>query len=251
MQVLTVQPGARNVGLVVGSERAVLVDAGHDPAQGRRLAARVREVTDRPLAAVVLTHGHAGHAGGRAGLAGVPAIAHESVAAGGPAAEDAGAPAGRQPAVGTGTVDRPIAVATAVDLGGRRVEIVHLGRGHTGGDLLVVVPDAGVVFAGDLIDATGGPWFGPDSFPHEWPATLDGLIGLLTATGRAVPGHGAEVDREFVFEARGRVAAVSGEITRLAGLGVPADQAAARGDWALPVERLAGGLAAGYAQLGR
>ena len=85
MQVLTAQPGARNVGLVVGSERAVLVDAGHDPAQGRRLAVRVREVTDRPLAAVVLTHGHAGHAGGRAGLAGVPAIAHESVRAGGPA----------------------------------------------------------------------------------------------------------------------------------------------------------------------
>ena len=48
---------------------------------------------------------------------------------------------------------REVAVASALDLGGRRVEIVHLGRGHTDGDLVVVVPDANVIFAGDLIES--------------------------------------------------------------------------------------------------
>jgi glyoxylase-like metal-dependent hydrolase (beta-lactamase superfamily II) len=105
-----------------------------------------------------------------------------------------------------------IAVATAFDLGDRRVEIAHLGRGHTDGDLLVVVPDADVVFAGDLLESAGPPSFGPDSVPDEWPATLDGLIGLMTATTLAVPGHGEPVGREFVFEQRGRIAAQAADM---------------------------------------
>ena len=85
---------------------------------------------------------------------------------------------------------REIAVATAIDLGDRRVEIAHLGRGHTDGDLVVVVPDADVLFAGDLIESAGPPSFGPDSVPDEWPATVDAVIGLMTAATLAVPGHG-------------------------------------------------------------
>ena len=113
---------------------------------------------------------------------------------------------------------REIVVATAVDLGGRRVEIAHLGRGHTDGDLVVVVADADVVFAGDLIESAGPPSFGPDSVPDEWAGTLDGLIGLMTAKTIAVPGHGEPMGREFVFEQRGRIAMQAAE---LAGPAVP------------------------------
>ena len=95
----------------------------------------------------------------------------------------------------------------ALDLGDRRVEIAHLGRGHTEGDLVVVVPDADVLFAGDLLESAGPPSFGPDSVPDEWPATLDAVIGLMTATTVAVPGHGEPVGREFVFEQRGWIVA--------------------------------------------
>ena len=98
-------------------------------------------------------------------------------------------------------------MATAFDLGGRRVEIAHLGRGHTDGDLVVVVPDADVVFAGDLIESAGPPSFGPDSIGDEWAGTLDGLVGLMTERTVAVPGHGDPVDRQFVFTQRGEVAA--------------------------------------------
>ena len=74
-----------------------------------------------------------------------------------------------------------------------------------------MVPDADVLFAGDLIESAGPPSFGPDSVPDEWPATLDAVIGLMTAATLAVPGHGEPVDREFVFEQRGRIAAQAAE----------------------------------------
>ena len=76
---------------------------------------------------------------------------------------------------------------------------------------MVVVPDAEVLFAGDLLESAGPPSFGPDSVPDEWPATLDAVIGVMTATSVAVPGHGEPVGREFVFEQRGRIAAQAAE----------------------------------------
>jgi glyoxylase-like metal-dependent hydrolase (beta-lactamase superfamily II) len=91
------------------------------------------------------------------------------------------------------------------------VEIAHLGRGHTDGDLVIVVPDADVLFAGDLLESAGPPSFGTDSVPDEWPATVDAVIGLMTATTLAVPGHGVPVGREFVFEQRGWIAAQAAE----------------------------------------
>ena len=174
------------------------------------------------------THWHYDHAFGLAGFAGRQTVAHESVRArlaspeAAAEADRLGFDAEHAPTRGPGSGGR-------VDLGGgRRVEVAHLGRGHTDGDLVVVVPDADLVFAGDLIESAGPPSYGPDSFAHEWPATLDGLIGLMTATHPRGAGHGEPVDREFVFEQRGRIAAVSAEITRLAGLGVRVEDAEER-----------------------
>ncbi len=256
---LVAEPASVNLALVVGSDAALLVDAGSSPAQGRAVGAAVADLTDRPLIAVVATHWHYDHAFGLAGLVGaksgsgsddVQTIGHESLRSRLASAEAAELAA----ELGFSADDlsaptREIALAAALDLGGgRRVEVAHLGRGHTDGDLLVVLPDADLVFAGDLIESAGPPSYGPDSFPHEWAATLDGLIGLMTRSTRAVPGHGETVDREFVFGQRGRIAAISGEITRLAGLGVPFDEAESRGEWALPFDAVRDGLAVGYAQ---
>ena len=253
VHLLVAEPASVNLSLVVGSDKAVVVDAGSSPAQGRALRAAVGAVTDRELRAVVATHWHFDHAFGLAGFDGVQTVAHESVRSR-LASEDAAEGAARLgfSAAELALPTRELALAAAFDLGGgRRVEVAHLGRGHTDGDLLVVVPDADLVFAGDLIESAGPPSYGPDSFPHEWAATLDGLIGLMTSTTRAVPGHGEPVDREFVFGQRGRIAAVSGEITRLAGLGVPVEEAESRGDWALPFSSVRPGLAAGYSQARR
>ena len=213
--VAVAEPEAVNLGLVVGSERALLVDTGSSPAQGRALRESLAAITDVALAAVVVTHWHYDHAFGLAAFADLETIAHESVAerlrSTGASAEADGL--GVDPAE-LALPTRNIVVAAALDLGGRRVEIAHLGRGHTEGDVVVVVPDADLVFAGDLIESAGPPSFGPDSVPDEWAGTLDGLIGVMTARTIAVPGHGDPVDREFVFEQRGRIAAQAGGALR-------------------------------------
>jgi len=206
------EPESVNLGLIVGSRGALLVDTGSSPAQGRTLRSSVGTVTDRPLTAVVVTHWHYDHAFGLAAFPDVPKIAHESVRSRLLSAE-AAAEAERlsvdphelgQPSVG-------LAVATALVLGERRVELAHLGRGHTDGDLVIVVPDADLLFAGDLLESAGPPSFGPDSVPDEWPATIDAVIGLMTAATLTIPGHGEPVGREFVFEQRGWIAAQAAE----------------------------------------
>jgi glyoxylase-like metal-dependent hydrolase (beta-lactamase superfamily II) len=206
--VAVAEPESVNLGLIVGSQRTLLVDTGSSPEQGRTIRAALASVTDLPLTAVVVTHWHYDHAFGLAAFADVPRIAHESVQVRLSSAETAAE--ARRLGLDAEELGRPnveIAVAMALDLGDRRVEIAHLGRGHTEGDLVVVVPDADVLFAGDLLESAGPPSFGPDSVPDEWPATLDAVIGLMTATTVAVPGHGEPVGREFVFEQRGRIAA--------------------------------------------
>src|SRR4030042_881544 len=67
--------------------------------------------------------------------------------------------------------------------------------GHTTNDIVVVVPDAGVLFAGDLIEESSPPYF-QDSYPLEWPDTVVALLEM--AQGPVVPGHGSVVDRAFV-----------------------------------------------------
>jgi glyoxylase-like metal-dependent hydrolase (beta-lactamase superfamily II) len=91
--------------------------------------------------------------------------------------------------------DHTLTIAADVDVGGRLVELRYLGRGHTDGDIVVRVPDADVLFAGDLLENGATPWFG-DGYPIDWPATVDRLRSL--ATGVVVPGHGAESDRSLV-----------------------------------------------------
>ena len=80
------------------------------------------------------------------------------------------------------------------DAGGRRIELRHLGRGHTDNDIVVIVPDADVLFAGDLVEAGAPPFFG-DGYPIEWPATVERMVELVT--GAVVPGHGDVGDRGF------------------------------------------------------
>jgi glyoxylase-like metal-dependent hydrolase (beta-lactamase superfamily II) len=82
-----------------------------------------------------------------------------------------------------------------VEVGDRQLELRYHGRAHTDGDISIEIPDADVLFAGDLVEEGAPPSFG-DSFPLEWPGTVERLLPL--ATGAVVPGHGLIGDRAFV-----------------------------------------------------
>lgn len=208
-----------NVTLVVGDGAALLVDTLSTDAQARELGAAVRAVTPHPYT-LVNTHHHFDHCFGNAVLAG-PVWAHEETAA--LLAEQAtalqrrwyGQWAATDPELADGlaavTVRAPehtVHRRATLQVGGRTVVLRHLGRGHTAGDLVVHVPDADVLVAGDLVEESGAPDF-EDAYPLEWPETLVALR-RLTGTGTAVvPGHGDVVDRGFVAAQHDQLAALA------------------------------------------
>lgn len=91
--------------------------------------------------------------------------------------------------------DRTFARQADLDLGGRAVQLRHLGRGHTDNDIVVIVPAAGVLFAGDLLENDAPPSFG-DSYPIAWAETVrESLLPILPDV--VVAGHGRPAGRDF------------------------------------------------------
>jgi cyclase len=84
------------------------------------------------------------------------------------------------------TIDDSMSIYQAVNGGGREIQIIHMGRGHTGGDVVVFLPEEKIVFTGDLM-VPFIPFMG-DAHVDEWPATLDKLKALDFDT--LLPGHG-------------------------------------------------------------
>ena len=86
-----------------------------------------------------------------------------------------------------------------IEIGGRRLELRWLCRGHTDNDLVIRLPDAAVVFSGDLLENGAPPWTG-DGYPLDWPVTVEAILALATGPTpvAVVPGHGAVGDRIFV-----------------------------------------------------
>ncbi|MFC5265721.1 MBL fold metallo-hydrolase [Kribbella qitaiheensis] len=259
-----------NVGLVVGSEGALVIDTRATTAQAEELLAEIRKLTDAPVRWVVNTHAHFDHTFGNGVFADATSYAQENAAAAlaerGPALQqhyrDNPAPDPQYPEIAAEVIaglaatkivaiDNTFAVAKVIDLGDRRVELLHLGNAHTDGDLVVVVPDADVYFVGDLLEESAPPSYGDDSFPLEWPDTLDRLIGLLTATSKVVPGHGAVVDAEFARDQAGDLGTVANTISGLHHNGTSLEAALAHtDDWPWPVTHVEQAVRRGYAVLG-
>ncbi|MGO4256795.1 MBL fold metallo-hydrolase [Marmoricola sp. RAF53] len=252
---------------VVGGERGlVVVDTNASSAAARATLADLRRLSTGQVIAAVNTHVHFDHTFGNAVLAaeGAELVAHEEAAAALPehsATIRAEAAAETDPRFDDWTATelavptRTFSSALTLDLGDRVLELIHPGRGHTAGDLVVRVPDADVLLAGDLVEEsaqrTAVPGFGADCFPMEWPTSLDLALTLTTASTVVVPGHGAPVDRDFVHEQRAAIGVVAETIRDLAGRGVPVGQALEAGDWPYPREELAHAVRRGYEHLPR
>ncbi len=248
-----------NVGVIGGARGLVVVDTLASTALAREIVAGVRGLGG-PVVEVVNTHWHFDHSFGNHLLRqeyAAPVTAHEDAAA---ELARRGEEVRAHAAVegGTAIAETPLAVpdrtfssALALDLGDRQVELIHPGRGHTAGDLVVRVPDADVLLAGDLVEESGPPAYGDDSFPMDWPLSLDLVLGLLSPGSVVVPGHGAPVGRDFVLEQRSAIGVVAETIRDLAGRGVPVAEAPAAAEWPFPAERLGEAVRRGYEQLPR
>jgi glyoxylase-like metal-dependent hydrolase (beta-lactamase superfamily II) len=252
-----------NVTLVEGEAGLLVVDTHASLEAGRAVLADVRRISTRPIVALVNSHEHFDHTFGNAAFletGAVPVIAHETAAANTLAAgeHEQRSERTRSDPRGHEVIETPIVPADttfssviAVDLGDRAVELVHPGRGHTGGDLVVRLEDADVLLAGDLVEESGFPSYGDDSYPLEWPWSLDLVLELVGPDTVVVPGHGAPVDREFVQEQRSAIGVVAQTIRDLAGSGVPLDQALESTEWPYPREHLADAVRRAYEQLPR
>ena len=112
-------------------------------------------------------------------------------------------------------------------IGGREIRLLYLGRGHTDTDVVVYLPRERIVASGDLMESQIS--YMGDSYPDEWPATLDRLRAIDFDT--VMPGHGV------VFKGKTKIEAFEGyvrEVTRQANefrkQGLTAEQAAAKID---------------------
>jgi glyoxylase-like metal-dependent hydrolase (beta-lactamase superfamily II) len=251
--------------VIRGSDGLAVVDTRSSPQQADEIRADLRELGNSPVRCVVNTHAHFDHSFGNQSFGpnsdiNVPIYGHVRVPAHLEAYERpllAGwIGRGEEPAEEwRAVVITPPTVLVgerhALDLGDRTVDLLHLGRGHTDNDLMLHVPDAAAWLVGDLIEESGPPYYGPESFPLEWPVTVAHLLVLLDPGEVLVPGHGGPVDQAFVEAQHGQLAEVANLIRDLHDAGVPLSQAADEGgeDWPFPVDGLADAIEAGYAQL--
>lgn len=222
-----------NVGLVVGADGALVIDTRATTEEAEQLREHIRELTDVPIKWVVNTHAHFDHVAGNSVFTDATVHLHENAAA-------------EEKLAGT-----TFAVAKVIDLGDRRVELLYVGNGHTSGDTVIGVPDVNVFFLGDLLEESAPPSYGEDSFPLEWPDTIQSAIGMMTADAKIVPGHGAVVDVEFATDQAMDLGKVANTISTLHHAGTPLDKALEHTeDWPWPVDKLQDAIRRGYQALG-
>lgn len=193
-----------NVGAVAGDGGVLVIDTRSHRGEAAELVADLAELDAGPVRWVVNTHCHFDHSFGNASFASSELWGHTRCAA--ELRDNAAshrAAARRYLPHAAAEIDATKVVPptrvlddhAVIDVGSRAVELRHLGRGHTDGDVVVLVPDAGALFAGDLLENGAPPTFGDDAYPLDWPGTAARLA--VAAAGPVVPGHGPVADRAF------------------------------------------------------
>ncbi|OBI42614.1 fumarylacetoacetate hydrolase family protein [Mycobacterium sp. E796] len=221
--------GWSNAGLIAGDGASLLVDTLFDLALTREMLARMEPMTERaPITDALITHSNGDHTHGNQLLdASVRILAAQGTAdeiAHGMAPEMlAMAQTANLGPVATPYVrdrfghfdfsgiklrnaDQTFERDLTVEVGGRRIDLLNLGPAHTAADSVVHVPDAGVLFGGDLlfIGCTPIVWAGPIA---NWIAACDAMIALDAPT--VVPGHGPVTDPDGIRAVRGYLAHVA------------------------------------------
>ena len=194
--------GDPNTGVIIGDTSVMVLDTQATPVMAQDVIRRIREVTDKPIEWVVLSHYHAvrvlGAEGYRnAGLKNIVAsrATWEMIVERGEA--DKASEIGRFPRLFRNVESVPPGLTwptmtfsgkMTLWLGSLEVQLLQLGRGHTKGDTVVWLPKEKVLFSGDLVEYEATPYAG-DAYYEDWPATLDAIAALQPE--KLVPGRGA------------------------------------------------------------
>lgn len=189
--------GDPNSGVIIGDDCVMVIDAQATPKAAESVMSYVREITDKPVKYVVLTHYHAVRVLGASGYGAEHILASEKcrsmiVERG---EEDWASEFGRMPRLfkepetipGLTWPTMTFKDRMTVYLGNRRVDLMHMGRAHTAGDIVAWVPDSKVLFAGDTVEYKSACYCGDAHFT-DWPTTLDNIAALKPRA--LVPGRG-------------------------------------------------------------
>ena len=197
-----------NAGFIIGEDGVVVVDSFSNVDAAKALLAEIRKATPKPVKYVVNTHYHYDHVGGDAVFAeaGATIIAQQNVHAW-IKTENPNLFGGKLTPAQQARLDAFVEPNLTIDmdmwiwLGARRVD-VRYEKGHTGGDLVVSVPDAYAMFCGDLlwrkfspnvIDGTISDWIATDAAFEKVPDA---------AKVSYVPGHGDVANLADVGDAK-------------------------------------------------
>ncbi|TYC63395.1 MBL fold metallo-hydrolase [Rhodobacterales bacterium] len=213
--------GCSNSGVVIGERGVLVVDGQASPDLAEKVLEKIREKTDKPIKLLVFSHFHCENTLGADAFEAGEIIASDLTRRmmDTRGKEEIRVARNRFPQLFSGVkhdaaVAAPsmtIASSMTIDLGGVEVRLMHLGRGHTMGDLVVWVPSTGVIFAGDLVQTSAAPFCG-DAHLTDWPRALDRILAfrpnaLMPGQGRSALGAPAvaaaiETTRDFVTTLR-------------------------------------------------
>ncbi|RZM01999.1 MAG: MBL fold metallo-hydrolase [Variovorax sp.] len=191
--------GDPNTGIVIGDDAVLVADTQATPAMAADVIRRIREVTDKPIRYVVLTHYHAVRVLGASAFGAEHILAsqdtHDLIVERGEF--DKASEIGRFPRLFRNVESVPPGLTwptmtftgrMTLWLGKLEVQLIQLGRGHTKGDTVVWLPQERAMLSGDLVEFGATPYAG-DAYFKDWPQTLDNLMALDPAV--VVPGRGA------------------------------------------------------------
>ena len=186
--------GDPNSAVIVGDDGCIVFDAQATPAMANKVIERVRSVTDKPIKYVVLSHYHAVRVLGASAYKAQAVIASQETYR---LVEERGqqdwdSEYGRFPRLFQDAQSIPgltwptltFEGDMSIYLGKREVRLMQLGAGHTSGDIVAWVPDAQVMFSGDLIEYHSACYCG-DAHLREWPATLNEIRAFQSQGDRA------------------------------------------------------------------
>ncbi|MBB3180618.1 MBL fold metallo-hydrolase [Variovorax sp. Sphag1AA] len=191
--------GDPNTGIIIGDDAVLVADTQATPAMAQDVIRRIREVTDKPIKYVVLTHYHAVRVLGASAYGAEHILASQDtydliVERG---EQDKASEIGRFPRLFAGVETVPPGMTwptmtftgkMTLWLGKLEVQLLQLGRGHTKGDTVVWLPGEKALLSGDLVEFDATPYAG-DAYFQDWPQTLDNIAALKPKA--LVPGRGA------------------------------------------------------------